>query len=264
MATRKTSPLTETPESKKDYIEFKLPQLPRQSSRLLLLVLLLGITFFAGFQTAKVAYWEQKEKTLTEAIAAGGGAQPTPTPAFYDVEEGHLPALGKANAKVTIVEFSDLQCLFCRRFWKDTLPQLKEEYIDKGLVKLVFRHYPLPPELHPAARPLAEAAECANEQDKFWEFHDATFTDQARQGDGTIPVPDEDITQTAAALGLDMNKFNDCFTTSKYTKNIDTDMADGQKVNVTSTPTFYINGQIVVGAVPYSTFKTIIDQQLKK
>jgi len=214
-------------------------------------------------QTAKVTYWEQKEKTL----AADPGAQvaaPTPTPAFYQVGNGHLPILGKSNAKVTIVEFSDLQCLFCRKFWKDTLPQITKDYIDKGLVKLVYRQFPLPPDLHPAARDLAEAAECANDQNKFWDFHDKAFSEQAKQGEGTIAVSNDDITTWASDIGLDMTQFNDCFSNKKDAKKIDADMADGQKVNTSSTPTFYINGQILVGALPYDSFKTVIDQALKK
>lgn len=263
MATRKkTQPISE---KTTDYIELKMPKPPQGTKFLLLLVLLTAFAFFIGYQTAKVTYWEQKEKTLSAALAGTGtGVQPTPTPAFYKVSNGHLPIIGKADAKVTIVEFSDLQCLFCRRFWSDSLPQIKKDYIDKGLVKLAYRHYPLPADLHPAARDLAEASECANDQGKFWEFHDETYKQQAAKGDGTIPVTTEDITSYATTIGLDLTTFNDCFTSKKHAKKIDTDMADGQKANTGSTPTFYINGQIVVGAVPYATFKTIIDEQLKK
>lgn len=263
MATRKkAAAVDESPSS--DYIEFKVPKVSRSSATVLLSVGLLLLSFFAGYQTAKVTYWEQKEKALGSALSANQGAgQPTPTPAFYKVSNGHLPVLGKADAKVTIVEFSDLQCLFCRRFWKDTLPQLKKDYIDRGLVKLVYRQFPLPPELHPAARDLAEASECANDQNKFWEFHDEAYKQQAAQGEGTIAVTTDDITGYAANIGLDMTSFNDCFSNKKDTKKIDDDMAEGQKVNTTSTPTFYINGQILVGALPYESFKTIIDQQLK-
>lgn len=247
-----------------EYIELKLPKVPRRIGLPLLILLSVGLAFFAGYQTAKVTYWEDKEKMLSTALAGGGIAQPSPTPEFYKVGNGHLPPLGKADAKVTIVEFSDLQCLFCRKFWKDTLPQIKKDYIDKGLVKLVYRQYPLPPDLHPAARDLSEASECANDQGKFWEFHDKAFEEQAKQGEGTIAITTEDITSWAADLGLDVAKFTSCFTNKSATKKIDDDMAEGQKVNVSSTPTFYINGQMVVGALPYSSFKTIIDEQLKK
>lgn len=262
MATRKSTSVPKQ-EPKDDYIEVKMPKVSRFSASVLLVLGLLLLSFIAGYQTAKVTYWEQKEKTLA-SLGTTGAANPTPTPAYYQVGNGHLPILGKSNAPVTIVEFSDLQCLFCRRFWKDTLPQLKKDYIDKGLVKLVYRQFPLPAELHPAARDLSEAAECANDQNKFWDFHDKAFSEQAKQGDGTIAVTTDDITNWASDLGLDMTTFTDCFTNKKDAKKIDDDMAEGQKVNTTSTPTFYINGQILVGALPYDSFKTIIDQDLKK
>lgn len=258
MAVRKK---TVTPSD--DYIEVKLPQ-ATSLNRFILVLIIIGLAFFAGYQTAKVTYWEQKEKSLSAAIANNQGTQPTPTPGFYKVANGHLPILGKSTAKVTIVEFSDLQCLFCRRFFKDTLPQIKKDYIDRGLVKLAYRQFPLPPDLHPAARDLSEASECANDQGKFWEFHDKSFEEQAIKGDGTIAITTDDITNWASALGLDMTTFSDCFTNKKDTKKIESDQADGQKVNVNSTPTFFVNGQILVGALPYSSFKTIIDQQLKK
>lgn len=94
------------------------------------------------------------------------------------VNDGHLPVLGKKDAKVTIVEFSDFQCPFCKQFFSETLPQLKKEYIDTGKVKLFYRQFPLT-SIHPNAQIAAEAAECANEQGKFWEYHDILFTNQA-------------------------------------------------------------------------------------
>lgn len=261
MASRKKA--VTTPAKTDDYIEIKFPQVSPANKSATLTLILLVITFFAGFQTAKVTYWEQKEKTLG-TLTGAQGAQPTPTPSFYKVGNGHLPALGKGNAKITIVEFSDLQCLFCRRFWSDTLPQLKKDYIDKGLVKFVYRHYPLPATLHPAAQDLAEASECANDQGKFWEFHDEAYKQQAAKGEGTITITPDDISGYASTLNLDMANFNDCFSNKKLTKKVAEDLADGQKVNVSSTPTFFINGQIVVGALPFASFKTIIDEQLKK
>lgn len=92
------------------------------------------------------------------------------------VENGHFPALGDKNAKITIVEFSDFECPFCRRYFTDTYPQLKKDYIDTGKVAMYYRHYPLP--FHPLAQPFAIASECANEQGKFWEYHDKIFKEQ--------------------------------------------------------------------------------------
>lgn len=92
------------------------------------------------------------------------------------VDNGHLPAQGDKNAKVAIVEFADLECPFCKRFFTDTFPQIKKEYIDTGKVAMYFRHFPL--SFHPLALPFAHAAECANEQGKFWEMHDKIYNEQ--------------------------------------------------------------------------------------
>jgi protein-disulfide isomerase len=102
--------------------------------------------------------------------------QPTPGPA-QDVETGHLPVTGNKNAKVTVVEFSDFQCPFCEQFFKNTYPQLKKEYIDNGKIAFYYRHFPLT-SIHPYAKSAAIAAECANDQGKFWEYHDLLFQNQ--------------------------------------------------------------------------------------
>lgn len=93
------------------------------------------------------------------------------------VDKGHLPALGNTDAKITIVEFSDFQCPFCRQFWTQTLPQIKKDYIDTGKAVLYYRQFPLDT-IHPLAVPFANASECANEQGKFWQMHDKMFTEQ--------------------------------------------------------------------------------------
>jgi protein-disulfide isomerase len=102
---------------------------------------------------------------------ASGSAQ-------VDVAKGHLPVIGSNKAKITIVEFSDFQCPFCERFFLDTYPQLKKEYLDTGKAQLTFRHYPLT-SIHPNAQKAHEASECANEQGKFWEYHDKLFQNQS-------------------------------------------------------------------------------------
>lgn len=93
------------------------------------------------------------------------------------VENGHLPIAGSTNASVTVIEFSDFECPFCRKFWKETYGQIKKEYVDTGKIAFYYRHFPL--EFHPMAQPFALASECANEQGKFWEMHDKIFSSQA-------------------------------------------------------------------------------------
>ncbi|MDP2638073.1 MAG: thioredoxin domain-containing protein, partial [Candidatus Levybacteria bacterium] len=93
------------------------------------------------------------------------------------IETGRLPALGEKNAKVTIIEFADLECPFCKRYFTDAFPQIKKDYIDTGKAAYYYRHFPL--DFHPLAKPFAQASECANEQGKFWEMHDKIFQEQA-------------------------------------------------------------------------------------
>src|SRR3989344_1557006 len=110
--------------------------------------------------------------------------------------------MGNENAKATLVEFSDYQCSFCRAFWRDALPQIKKEYIDTGKVKFVYRDFPL--SFHPGAIPAAQATQCAKDQGKFWEMHDKIFSEQEKQGQGTIQFGVKEIKKWASQIRLDM------------------------------------------------------------
>lgn len=196
----------------------------------------------------------------TQAPAAAAPDQPAaPDPAqvLKDLKVGHLPAEGNENAKVTIVEFSDFECPFCGRFYTDTLPQIRKDYIETGKVKLYYRHYPLP--FHPKAVPLAHASECANDQGAFWKMHDKIFENNSTVANLT----DGDFKQWGADLGLDTVTFNNCYDNKTHQKEIDEDNAAGSAVGVSGTPTFYVNGKQLVGAQPYSAFKAVIDEALK-
>lgn len=172
------------------------------------------------------------------------------------------PVLGNKNAKIVMIEFSDYQCPFCRSFWKDALSQIKKDYIDTGKVKLVYRDYPLA--FHPMAEPSAQAAECADEQGKYWEFHDKIFAEQDKKGQGTITYTVQDLKLWASETGLDAGKFNQCLDSGKYKAEVQKDFDDGGKAGVSGTPSFFINGRLMVGAQPYSAFKAIIEEELKK
>lgn len=181
-------------------------------------------------------------------------------PQRADVELKDARTMGKKNAPVTIIEFSDFQCPFCRKYWRESYPQIKKEYVDTGKVFYAYRHLPLG--FHPFAQPAAEAAECAADQNKFWELHDKIFEEQDKLGQGTVQPATDDLKKWAQELGLDMNKFNECVSSGKYTKKVQDDLADAAKYGATGTPTFFINGQIVVGAQPYASFKQAIDAEL--
>lgn len=170
--------------------------------------------------------------------------------------------LGKENAPVTIIEFSDFQCPFCRKFWRETLPKIKQEYIDTGKAKFVYRDFPL--SFHPGAQPAAEGTECAREQGKFWELHDKIFEEQEKQGQGTIQFFAEDVKKWATKIGLNTSKFDQCLDSGKYKQEVEKDIADGSAAGVNGTPATFINGRLVSGAQPFATFKVIIDEELKK
>ena len=169
------------------------------------------------------------------------------------VSVGDDSMLGNKDAKVAIIEFSDYQCPYCKRFHTEAFEQLKKGYIDTGKVSFVYRDFPL--SFHQNSQKASESAECADEQGKFWEMHNAIFENQ-----DNIAV--SDLKKYAKDLGLDTNKFNDCMDLGRMEKEVKKDFADGSAAGVTGTPTFFINGKMLVGAQPYSAFKQIIDPLL--
>lgn len=188
--------------------------------------------------------------------------QPEKPTGPVDVSADDDAVLGDKNAPVTLIEFSDFQCPFCRKFAEDTLPQLKKEYIDTGKAKLVYRDYPLP--FHAGATPAAEGGECAKEQGKFWQYHDTLFQEQAKQGNGTVEFTVDDLKKWAVQAGLNGNSFNQCLDSGKYKDEVAKDLADGEKAGVSGTPTTFVNGTPIVGAQPFAALKTVIDEELKK
>ena len=175
---------------------------------------------------------------------------PDPELPILPVSADDDPSVGPASAPVTIVEFSDFQCPYC----KLSVPLMKEilaKYPDK--VKVVYRDYPGPN--HPHAQQAAEAAQCAGDQGKFWEYHDSLFDRQA-------PGTGWNFTELAKEIGLNQDAFATCLNTGRYREEVAKDLHDGFKLGVTSTPTFFINGRPLVGARPFADFKALIDRLL--
>jgi protein-disulfide isomerase len=162
------------------------------------------------------------------------------------------PVRGNAAAPVTIVEFSDFQCPFCARV-NPTLDRIRQTYGDR--VKIVFKDYPLPN--HPQAPKAAEAARCAGEQNKFWEMHDAMFANQR-----ALEVPA--LKQTARAIGLNGAAFDQCLDSNKHQATVRSGAELGEQMGVNSTPTLYVNGRVLLGAMPFENFKQVIDEELAK
>lgn len=167
--------------------------------------------------------------------------------------------LGDEDAPVTIVEFSDYQCPYCKAFYTDTLPAIKEKYIDTGKVKLVYRDLPL--SIHPYAYPAALIAECVREQtddSTYFEMHDYIFENLAAGFDF------DTYSDFAVTLGVDKAQLKDCFDSDKYKDEIDADNADADKAGISGTPGFIINNQAVSGARPFDYFENIIEEELAK
>lgn len=174
------------------------------------------------------------------------------------------PVLGKADAPITLVEFTDYQCPFCGRHFTQTHGQIKKDYVDTGKVKLVMRDFPL--SFHPNAQKAAEATECADDQGKFWEMHDMIFEKQGEWSGSADAVGM--FKKYAADLKLTPAKFGSCLDDGTYAEEVKKDMADGSAAGIDGTPGFWILGpngknQKISGAYPFDTFKAAFDGMLQ-
>lgn len=185
---------------------------------------------------------------------------PEPTPELVEATEDDDPFLGGANAKVVIIDFSDYQCPFCNKFRTTIFSELKEDFLDTNKVKYVYRDFPL--NIHPKAQNAAEAAQCANDQYKYWEMHDLLFEKQAEWGKSE-PV-NETLIGYATELGLNKTTFVNCLESGKYTEEVQKDRSDALAAGARGTPTLFINGEIIRG-VPqsYESFKALIESELE-
>lgn len=180
---------------------------------------------------------------------------PKPRRPTFPVEVGNAPYAGDKDAKVTIVEFSDFQCPFCAK-GAELLKKVKAKYGNK--VKVSFKQFPLP--FHNHAEQAAVASLCANEQssDLFWKLHYEMFANQE------TALDPEGLKKSAKKIGVKMDQFQKCLSENKYLGQVKADMEEGKKIGVKSTPTFFVNGQLVSGAQPLEVFSEIIDEELAR
>jgi protein-disulfide isomerase len=184
-----------------------------------------------------------------------------------DVDLAGATIRGSADAPVTLVEFTDYQCPFCRRHFQTTMPRILKDYVETGKVRYVLKEFPIP-SLHPGAPKAAEGALCAGEQGQYWEMHDAIFQDPK------AVAPDQ-LKERATGLGLDVADFSDCLDSGKYEKRVRDDQRAGQELGVRGTPSFLLGQtdpanpdkikatKFIRGAQGYATFKQAIDELLK-
>jgi protein-disulfide isomerase len=184
-----------------------------------------------------------------DAAAAQGEA---PQITRYDVPVDDDPAYGPAEAAITIIEFSDYECPYCRSWYAEVFPQLMAAY--PGQVRLVYRDFPIE-SIHPNAAPAAAAANCAQEQGAYWEFHELLFSMQ-------LGLNIQAYQQYASQLGLDEQAFAECVESDRHLEEVRADLEYAANLGVRSTPTFFVNGIAVVGAQPFELFKDLIDKEL--
>jgi len=192
-------------------------------------------------------YQELTRKTKVELLFE------KPTAPRIEVSYGpQNPVRGDTKAPVTIVEFTDFQCPYCKRA-TETLERVKDAYPKE--VRIVARQYPLPG--HERAKPAAEAALCANEQGRYWEYRQKLFSDQSK-------LSDADLRQYAKDVRLDEEKFARCLSEGRYVEQVRKDLAEGQKYGVTGTPAFFVNGELISGAQPFANFDQAIKTALAR
>ncbi len=194
---------------------------------------------------------EQREKVLAD-LRKSEPLKIMIQPPRIQVASIGRPVRGPADAPVTIIEFSDFQCPFCKRA-EPIVEEVLKKYGDK--VRLVYVDFPLP--MHSNALDAAKAGQCAAQQGKFWPFHDQLFADQSK-------LAPADLKATAKRLGLDTAKFDTCFDEAKTEATVRKELAEGQRLGIDGTPTFYIDGRQLVGAQPVDSFSEIIDQDLSQ
>jgi protein-disulfide isomerase len=224
--------------------------------------LLVLLAFAAGLLVGYAA-WGRTSAAVAAAPPAQAGAAPqapdtvedaipAPTQAVrrYDIPTEGFPGIGPEDAPIVIVQFTDYECPFCKRWHDQVYDDLMEAY--PGKIRLVNRNLPL--SFHPQALPAAQAAMCAGDQNSYWAYHSALFTSEALDKDTLIGH--------AATLGLDVDAFKECFDEGRYEQFIRDDAAFAQKMGITGTPTFFINGLAIVGAQPLEVFKNVIDKEI--
>ena len=208
----------------------------------------------------------QKQQVASSAPQPTAQQAAPQAPQIFKVSIDDDPIKGDSDAPVTIVEFSDFQCPFCGRFYQQTLPAILEDYVDTGKVKFVYRDLPLN-SIHPNAMSAHIAAECADEQGEFWEYHDVLFEKQQQWQ----RLPESELRTTfveyAADAEINTDNFESCLSSQEIADEVNKDMQEARQLGITGTPSFFIGNDKdgytkLTGAQPYESFKIEIDKLL--
>ncbi len=225
---------------------------------------MLVIGLLGGYFLRPLTLAQSPNTTTATSVTAPPAAVATTDPAAaqQNLMKAVLPKVrhfrGDPNAPVTMIEFGDFQCPFCGRYASDTDPQVEDQYVKTDKVRFGFVNFAF---LGSESTWAAEAAECASDQNKYWEYHDKLYSSQAGENQGAFSQ--DNLKKFAQDLGLDTQAFNNCMDSGKYTSLVQQDTQLSSSLGVQSTPTFVINGQTVVGAQPFNVFQQTIDPLLK-
>lgn len=193
---------------------------------------------------------------VVSLVSTSALAQPIKKDEIFALLTKDGPTRGSDNAPVTLIEFSDFRCSFCRKFWQMTLPLLDEKYISTGKVRFIYRHFAV---LGKPSELAAQAAECAGEQAKFWEYHDRLFA-----GAGSpFVLTDGKLKDYAKELGLKDQAFNQCLDSGKHLKKVEGETSIAAFLGARGTPAFFLNRRLIVGAQPFEVFESLIEVSLK-
>ncbi len=250
------------------------PQLPASSARrsptrwiALAIVGVFALVGCAGLVVAlllTIIVPQLRSSTSQPVVSTTGAAVPTPvkvdpTAAARVIPQQPANSLGNPDAPVKIVEYADFQCPYCMQFWKETEPQIIEQYVKTG--KVYYEYRSVGAFLGPESGAAAQAAYCAGDQGKFWQYHDTLFSNWT--GENVGDFTNDKLQGYAASLGLDEATFSDCLGSGKYAALLKQDVKDAKAGGIQATPSFLINGKLLEGALPFASFQEVIDAALQ-
>lgn len=211
----------------------------------------------SGIIIAGAIFWTRSDKNLTSPAAPISSDAPSGV-SLTGFNSDDYPMLGNPAAPVAMTVFSDFQCHFCKTFSQTIEPLIIEKYVKPGKVKIVYRDFAF---LSEESNWAAEAAHCANEQRKYWDYVERLHSVQP--GHDQSAFSRDNLKKLAQDLGLDTSQFNQCFDSSKYVRRVKNSFEEGVKVGVKGTPTVFINNQLIDGVQPLSTYEEAIERELK-
>ncbi len=244
------------------------PQQAQKKDRFLPISILVAAVMIGGAITFASLYKGAPAPSGTAGGATTPSTQPQPSISASQVMQltSHDSILGNANAPVTLIEYGDYQCPFCGEFFSQTQPQIVANYVNTGKVRMVFRNFAF---LGPESTAAAQAAECAEDQNKLWPYHDALYAGKVADVQKGGSEDDGFFNRTlflklASQVGLNIPQFTSCIDSNKFSSQVAQEKSDAAAAGVNATPTVFINGTQVEGAQPYTAFKSVIDAALQK